>query len=78
MTSNVTRAFYGCGVVKSSAARPATARDLAVNAAVLGVAAMVWFGWAQEAPPAGWSVPLGIGSVLGVLIAFLAGRHPEH
>ncbi|GLY64718.1 hypothetical protein [Amycolatopsis taiwanensis] len=55
------------------ATRQATARDLSVNAAVLGVAATVWFGWAQEAPPAGWSLPLGIGSGTGVLIAVLAG-----
>lgn len=54
-------------------ARQATARDLAVNAAILGVAAMAWFGWAQEAPPAGWPVALGIGSGLGILIAVFAG-----
>jgi hypothetical protein len=53
--------------------RPATARDLAVNAAVLGVAAMAWFGWARQAPPAGWPVPLGVGSGLGAVLAVLAG-----
>lgn len=53
----------------TTAVRQATARDLAVNGAILGVAAAAWFGWAQEAPPAGWPVALGIGSVLGLLIA---------
>lgn len=57
----------------TTSTRQPTARDLAVNAAILGVAAMAWFGWAQEAPPAGWSIPLGIGSAVGVLIAVLAG-----
>jgi hypothetical protein len=51
----------------------ATPRDLAVNGLVLGFAGAMWLGWAQEGPPAGWSVPLSIGSVVGVLVAVLAG-----
>jgi hypothetical protein len=45
------------------------AQDLAVTAAIFGVAAFVWFGWAQEAPPARWRLPLGLGSLLGLLLA---------
>jgi len=45
------------------------AQDLAVTAAIFGVAAFVWFGWAQEAPPARWRLPLGLGSALGLLLA---------
>src|SRR5690349_13210388 len=48
-------------------------QDLAVCAAVFGVAAFVWFGWAQEAPPARWRPPLGLGSALGVLLAVVGG-----
>lgn len=47
----------------------ATRRDLAVNALVLGAAAFLWFGWAQEGPPPGWSPFLAVGSGLGVLLA---------
>ncbi|HET8600305.1 MAG TPA: hypothetical protein VFL99_08265 [Segeticoccus sp.] len=47
----------------------ATRRDLASNALVLGVAGFAWFGWAQEGPPAGWEIPLLVGSVLGALLA---------
>ncbi|HVV24898.1 MAG TPA: hypothetical protein VHF06_36040 [Pseudonocardiaceae bacterium] len=53
--------------------RGPTARDLAANALILGVAAIAWFGWAQERPPAGWSVPLGVGSGLGLVVAAFAG-----
>lgn len=47
----------------------ATRRDLATNALVLGAAAFVWFGWAQEGPPPGWSPILAVGSGLGVVLA---------
>nr|WP_300147620.1 DUF6609 family protein [Propionicimonas sp.] len=50
----------------------ATRRDLAVNALVLGAAAFVWFGWAQEGPPPGWSVFLAMGSGLGLLLALVS------
>lgn len=48
-------------------------RDTAVTAAVFGVAAFVWFGWAQEAPPARWRLPLGLGSGLGLVLAVVGG-----
>jgi hypothetical protein len=32
----------------------------------------MWFGWAQQGPPAGWSVPLTVGAVLGLLVAMIA------
>ncbi len=62
-------------------ARPATApsvtaaypRDLATTALILGVAGFAWFGWAQAGPPAGWSVPLGIGSAAGLAVALAGG-----
>lgn len=44
-------------------------RDLAVTALILGIAAFAWFGWGQAAAPAGWSVPLLIGSVAGLAVA---------
>lgn len=50
----------------------ATRRDLAADALVLGAAAFVWFGWAQEGPPPGWSPLLAAGSGLGVLLALLS------
>jgi hypothetical protein len=50
----------------------ATRRDLATNALVLGAAAFVWFGWAQEGPPPGWSPLLAVGSGLGVVLAAVA------
>jgi hypothetical protein len=58
----------------SSAAGLATAtrRDLATNALVLGAAAFVWFGWAQEGPPPGWSPFLAVGSGLGVVLAVVS------
>ncbi len=48
-------------------------RDLAATALILGFAAFAWFGWGQAQPPAGWSVPLAIGSVAGVAAAVAAG-----
>jgi hypothetical protein len=50
---------------------PPFVRDIAVTAAVFGVAAFVWFGWAQEAPPARWRVPLAAGSGLGLVLAVI-------
>lgn len=50
----------------------ATRRDRATSALILGVAAMAWFGWSQEGPPAGWVLPLRVGSGFGLLVAALA------
>ena len=60
----------------AATAPPATAaypRDLATTALILGVAGFVWFGWAQAGPPAGWSIPLGIGSAAGLAVALAGG-----
>jgi hypothetical protein len=54
-------------------ARPTAARDRAVNGLVLGVAGAMWLGWAQQGPPAGWSVPLAVASGLGVVVAVFGG-----
>lgn len=48
-------------------------RDAAMTGTILGFAGMVWFGWAQEAPPPGARKWLGLGSVLSVLLAIGAG-----
>ena len=52
------------------------ALDRGASALILGVAAMMWFGWSQASPPAGWSLPLSIlavaGMVTGVLTAAAA------
>jgi hypothetical protein len=48
-------------------------RDLAATALILGFAAVAWFGWGQAQPPAGWSVPLAIGSAAGLAVAVAAG-----
>ncbi len=37
------------------------------------MAGFVWFGWAQAGPPAGWSVPLDIGSAAGLAVALAGG-----
>lgn len=52
---------------------PAEDRDVIVMAAVFSVAAMAWLGWAQEGPPQGWALWLGIGSGTCVLAAAAAG-----
>ena len=60
----------------AATAPPATAaypRDLATTALILGGAGFVWFGWAQAGPPAGWSIPLGIGSAAGLAVALAGG-----
>ncbi|MGC5165220.1 hypothetical protein [Luteimicrobium sp. DT211] len=51
----------------------ATDRDVAFTAAVLGVAGFAWFGWAQEAPPASWRLPLGIAAGLCFAAAVVGG-----
>jgi hypothetical protein len=46
-------------------------RDLALIAAILGVAAVVWAGWAQEQPPrhGAWRVLLGALTLAGLALA---------
>lgn len=48
-------------------------RDAAMYAAIFGVFAFVWFGWAQENPPKTWRLWLGVGSMLGLLLGSLGG-----
>ncbi|AHH98037.1 hypothetical protein [Kutzneria albida] len=48
-------------------------RDGAMTAAILGFFASVWFGWAQERPPAAWKAALITGSVLSVITAISGG-----
>lgn len=48
-------------------------RDLLMTAAIFGLFAFVWFGWAQEAPPEGARLPLGIGAGIGGLQAIVFG-----
>lgn len=51
----------------------ATRRDLAVNGLILGFAGAMWLGWAQQDPPAGWSVPLSVCSGVGIVAAIVGG-----
>lgn len=44
-------------------------RDALFTTGWFGLMAVVWFGWAQEDPPARWRARLGAGSVLGLLLA---------
>lgn len=48
-------------------------RDFAGTAAVFGFFASVWFGWAQEKPPARWKPFLITGSVLSVVTLVAGG-----
>jgi hypothetical protein len=60
----------------------AAPRDLAVCGAILGIASSAWFGWGQQAPPAGWSIALTVGSLLGLaagasaIVAAVRSRGP--
>ena len=45
------------------------ARDHAFTIGWFGLMAFVWFGWAQEDPPARWRWRLGIGSGAGAILA---------
>lgn len=49
-------------------------RDLVMTAAIFGVAAFVWSGWAQEGPPSGvlWRVVLAVLGVAGLAVAGFA------
>ncbi|WP_435091658.1 hypothetical protein [Micromonospora aurantiaca (nom. illeg.)] len=49
------------------------AANAAATAAIFGVFGIVWFGWAQEAPPKSWRPWLGIGSVLSLAAAIIGG-----
>src|ERR1017187_6916922 len=44
-------------------------RERGIYAAVEGGFAAGWFGWGQAAPPSWLVIPLGVGSVLSVLVA---------
>lgn len=48
-------------------------RDVAATAAIFGFFASVWFGWAQECPPATWRPWLRTGSVLCLLVMVAGG-----
>ncbi|MEU6075700.1 hypothetical protein [Micromonospora sp. NPDC047074] len=48
-------------------------RDAAATAVVFGFFALSWYGWAQEAPPRSWRVPLGIASGIALLTAVVGG-----
>ncbi|MDN5726177.1 MAG: hypothetical protein L0G99_09645 [Propionibacteriales bacterium] len=54
-------------------------RDHAFTIAWFGLMAFVWFGWGQEDAPRSWRWRLGVGSVLGVILAgifgYLVARH---
>lgn len=54
-------------------------RDAAATAAIFGLFASAWFGWAQEAPPRSWRRPLMFASILSLLCfgaaAGLTWRH---
>lgn len=50
----------------------ASPRDSAISGFILGVAAMMWFGWGQERPPAGWSLALVGGSMLSFAVIGIA------
>ena len=49
-------------------------RDLVMTAAIFGVAAFVWSGWAQERPPAGWvsRAALAMLGLVGIVMAAVA------
>jgi hypothetical protein len=48
-------------------------RDATATAAVFGFFASVWFGWAQEQPPARWRPLLIAGTVVSLLTALAGG-----
>lgn len=50
-----------------------TPRDLSATALILAIAAVLWFGWGQAEAPAGWGLPLGIGTLAAIAIAAVAG-----
>lgn len=49
-----------------------TPADPVLTGAVLSHPSFVWFGWAQESPPAGFAVPLGIAALTTVAAAAAA------
>jgi hypothetical protein len=49
-----------------------TPRDLTVTALILGVAGALWFGWGQAQPPAGWGLPLSVGTFGGLVLVAAA------
>lgn len=48
-------------------------RDAAATAAVLGLFASSWFGWAQERPPPAWRPMLVAASIVSLLTAVVGG-----
>lgn len=52
---------------------PAENRGGSMIALTLGLFAAAWFNWAQEGPPAHWSIPLTVGLVASLVVAMLGG-----
>lgn len=48
-------------------------RDMLMVSLIFGTMSFAWFGWGQEDPPARWRPVLGVGSVLGALVAIGSG-----
>src|SRR5690242_3999000 len=51
------------------------ARDRAVTALILGIAAAAWFGWGHVGAPDTWQIPLDVGSIAGLALAVAAGLY---
>jgi len=49
------------------------ARDGAVTGAICGLAGAAWFGWADQSPPAGWSIPLSGAAVASLVLMVACG-----
>lgn len=51
----------------------ASVHDRAITGLILSVAGSAWFGWGRQDPPSGWSIPLLMGSVVGLCVAVAGG-----
>jgi hypothetical protein len=51
----------------------ASVHDLAITGLILSVAGSAWFGWGRQDPPSGWSIPLLLGSLVGLGFAIAGG-----
>jgi hypothetical protein len=49
------------------------AHDRVVTALILGIAAMMWFGWGQAQPPGSWRIALMIGTFASIAVAGASG-----